>query len=220
VKPTKRGGAAMKRILSILTLGILISASGVSADTFSFRPAPQDLQDLVHQSYYTWGINWSVPAGQSIVAMELYINQIDDWTNEMGDHLYIHFLNSVSDANGGSTPNYGTLGSPYNFYQTITIIRSDNEGGGDNFNAQGYLVVDYSDPGPGNVNLSYGILPLYWSWVDGNFGFGFDPDCHYYNSYIELRITTAPSKTPEPATLLLLACGLAGLAGGRRLMKR
>jgi hypothetical protein len=56
-------------------------------------------------------------------------------------------------------------------------------------------------------------------WLaDGNFGFGIDPDCHYYNDGVVAAIETRP--VPEPATMLLLASGLMGLAGVRRKVKK
>ena len=43
-------------------------------------------------------------------------------------------------------------------------------------------------------------LASYFSWLsDGNFGFGIDPDCHYYNDGITFNITTT-HEAPEPAT--------------------
>jgi len=56
------------------------------------------------------------------------------------------------------------------------------------------------------------------SYMDTNFGLGFDPDCHYYNSGVTLTIETSP--VPEPTSLLLLGFGLMGLAGVTRKFKR
>jgi hypothetical protein len=81
----------------------------------------------------------------------------------------------------------------------------------------------------GSINLTYtfdntlntsldepdsliGILTAYA--LNGSFGFGIDPDCHYYNDGITFTVTTEP--VPEPTTILLLGLGLVGLAGIRR----
>ena len=70
--------------------------------------------------------------------------------------------------------------------------------------------------------IFYAHLPLYHSFslskgtirtysADGNFGLSFDPDCHYWNDGVSLKVETA--QTPEPATMLLLGSGLIGPAG-------
>jgi hypothetical protein len=75
----------------------------------------------------------------------------------------------------------------------------DNEGGGDNYThvftaAQLATFVSYA----GN----------------GNFGLGFDPDCHYFNNGIKLTVET--TGVPEPGTLILLGSGLLGIVAYSR----
>ena len=43
--------------------------------------------------------------------------------------------------------------------------------------------------------------------ADGKLGFGFDPDCHYFNDGVNLEVTT--QAVPEPASFAVL--GLGGL---------
>jgi hypothetical protein len=151
----------------------------------------------------------------------------------------------VRDRNGSSAPNYSNTGAGKNAYQRITIIGTDNENGVDNFanwsESDDVALIPpggtdpwWNDPNggsPRNFTLEYNINSSYFGWLsdgllDGGFGFGIDPDCHYFNSGIEFTIVTGPSSTPPvpvPAAASLAAIGLAGLAmviWGKRFLAR
>jgi hypothetical protein len=51
------------------------------------------------------------------------------------------------------------------------------------------------------------LLAAYIS-AGGDFAFGFDPDCHFWNDGITFCIITSPTAVPEPGTMLLLGSGL------------
>ena len=185
--------------LTIASLGIFIAGSSF-ASVYTFVPPDpsHDLYDLDHPYYYTWGINKAFES--EITSAFLTIADINDWTNETGDILYIHLLNTVPVG-----------------------IRSyyDGQGGGDNFSGQGVLLGTYEDKNPpyGNVipgeNITFNIPQSSFSLMsDGNFGFGIDPDCHFYNRGIKLTVTTTP--VPEPTSLMLLGMGVLGLFGFRK----
>jgi hypothetical protein len=73
-------------------------------------------------------------------------------------------------------------------------------------------------------NLTYqfdegSINSLFEYALDGSFGIGLDPDCHYYNDGIVLTIVTAPVPEPETYAMMLAGLGLIGLAARRRKQK-
>lgn len=229
--------------ISLLFIMLLFSTAGATVYTFnSFDKSgnSNDMNDLDHYYYYSWAINWKLPTDEEITGAILTFKKIWDWTKET-DRLAIHLLDAPPllyteirtatnvDAGGGTT------------YSTTLSSKLDNQGGGDNFTGKGVLITPiWNDPNGGSatkaIDLVYdlahlgtqfnsttgAIIPGEKSILadlnnyiinDGKFGFGIDPDCHYYNDGITLQITTA--KVPEPSTMLLIISGLIGVAGMR-----
>jgi hypothetical protein len=187
-----------------LAAGVFLLASFSAADITSvvLEPSDKDLEDLDHFYAYSWGIKQSIPQGQILTGAKLKIKNIWDWTKE-DDILNITLLDK---------PSVGIK----RFY--------DDQGGGDYFAGKGVKVGSWSDPVGGysrNVNLEFdfeklGLLDdLETAMADGVFGFGFDPDCHYYNDGVSLHLSYAP--VPEPGTFIAL--GLGGLAFLKRRKK-
>jgi hypothetical protein len=204
--------------LAVCIVGLLMGFSAsASAGTFSFSPSDTVLGDLDHNNYYKWAIkNWVLPSEEEIKSATLTYYDIYDWIIETDDHLYTHLLNSV-------TGSYWSTGwTSMSGYNTKTKVGTDSQNPGDYFSDQGYLFTPvWNDPGGGvniGFDLSYSIPETYFGWLtDGLFAFGIDPDCHYYNSKVELVIVTGPSgsdipEVPEPSTILLLGTSLIGLA--------
>lgn len=179
--------------------------------THTFQPAPRaDLWDLDHYYAYKWGLDWLVPEGEQIVGASLSFNNIRNWDPNPND-LYVNLID---------TTHVGVQ----TFY--------DNMGGGDMFASIGDLLVHYEDLPMTAQDLTYeftqdALDKLAFYAIDGRFGIGFDPDCHYWNDGITLKIDTAalpppppPSvptdsqAVPEPAAASLVLLGLAAAGYG------
>ena len=118
---------------------VALLALGAQAGTFAFSPTPRDLGDLDHNYWYTWGISWSIPFGEEIVEAVLFFDDINDWTNEANDKLYIHLLDN---------PPVGVT------------VGTDNEGGGDKFTGLGQWVATYTDTNSNPEDLTYTFSTL------------------------------------------------------------
>lgn len=187
-----------------LILAITLGTVGtVHAAEYTFTPSPNDLNDLDHYYNYTWGIGWNPQNGEVITEATLTIKNIYDWQEEE-DHLYIHLMDEV----------------PLGVHSEY-----DDQGGGDAFLGEGVLIDDWNDPMGGSArgfNLTYKfsdknlISTLAQYAQSGTFGFGFDPDCHYFNDGVEFRVET--ETVPEPASIITLSVA-AALAVARKMTK-
>lgn len=179
----------------------LCVAGAASANTIlkTYTPGDKDLDDLDHYYAYEWGFKTGLPDGYHITEATLTIKNIWDWTVEK-DILNITMLDD---------PFIGTK----QYY--------DNQSGGDFFAGKGVKVGSWSDPAGGKATgfdlvfdlKSLGLLDDLNAFAkDGTLGFGFDPDCHYYNDGVHLNIKAVP----EPASMTLLAIGGAAALLRRR----
>lgn len=212
--------ATMKKAV-ISCLCSLVLAAQASASVYTFAPTPGNLGDLDHNLFFTWGLNWAVPSGEKIVSASLTFTKIWDWRVEP-DTLFIHLLDTAPLGVNSWT---------------------DNEGGGDffassTFNSLGIAhtkVGEWSDPFGGdpskaqNVTFAFNTAQLMalqgyitnatpsgWAM----FGFGFDPDCHYYNNGLAFTVTTTRISAPETgSTALLLLCAAGSLGCLRRKLR-
>ncbi len=190
-----------KAKLLSLTLGLLGAAVAAHADTQTFTPNPSNLNDLDHFHYYSWGIDYTMPATQQITSATLTIKNIYDWVNEDNDHLYITLLNSAPKGVKEFT---------------------DDQCGGDNWAGQGLRIADYQDPqggSPRNFDLvvnfdATALAKLNTAALGNKIALGFDPDCHYFNSGVTLKFNTAP--VPEPATMATIGLGIVGVIRRRK----
>jgi len=196
----------MKKIITtILILGLMAAfAPTASAGIWTFSPTPADLYDLDHSYAYSWGVDWGTT--EEIVDVKLIFNDIRDWRVERNDILYVRLLDQAPVG--------------VNTYR-------DWQATGDYFEGQGTPVDTWSDP----LGYPYPPVSLEWSFrdlglvddfalaaSDGNWGLSFDPDCHYWNSGIELQIETFTA-VPEPASISLMLLGM-GMVGSRFLKRK
>ena len=193
----------MKRLFVLaFVLGVVALATSTEAAVYYFTPSQSDLRDLDHRWNKSWGIDWSSHAGEVITGATLTIKNIYDWTREP-DILFVTLFDNPA------------LG--------ITTFW-DGVYGVNQFAGLGPLVGTWTDPAGGvptgfdlvfNFDASL-LASLNTFAIDGRFGLGFDPDCHYFNDGVELKITTESIPTPEPTTMALFGLGLAGLGIIRR----
>ncbi len=210
--------SAMKRILATGLCAFLL-ALNARATVYTLTPNPSNLNNLDHNYFYTWGLNWSVPAGETITGATLSFSRIWDWTVET-DHLFVHLLDTAP------------LG---------VSSWTDNQAGGDfftsaSFNSLGIKqtsIGTWSDPNGGTASKAQNVSFVFSAaqltalqgyinsaGIDGwsRFAIGLDPDCHYYNSGISFILTTSkPTAVPEGGSAaLLLAIAFAGIVFLRR----
>jgi hypothetical protein len=199
-------------LLSFLMAGSAL-ASVATIHEYNFAPSPSgnDLTDLNHDSYYKWGINWSLPAGQDLLDATLTFTNIRNWASET-NVLYAHLLPSA------------TVG--------VTAYSDDQSTFVDNFTKNGNLpntpLHTWWNLGTHGVNLVYAfdsnpndngkeMTALATYVADGNFGIGLDPDCHFCDCGVNLQIHTiefgGPPLAPEPLTVLGMFLGLGGVGG-------
>jgi len=181
----------------VLCLAFLAAPAAASAGTYWFTPTPADLYDLDHGKAYAWGLNWTLPPGETVIAAALFFDNIRNWDNNP-NVLYVELLNS---------PPLGV--SQY----------TDNEGGGDYFLSYPggrTPLVTYTNLPSTPQDLTYvftaaQITALNTYGADGRFGISFDPDCHFYNCGIKLKLIT-----PEPASAVMMLTGALAMLRRRR----
>jgi hypothetical protein len=215
---------AVKTVLPLLLLGLMASSS--LANSYTYTPNPADLGDLDHHSAYTWRIdNIKSLTGGPICAASLTFNNIANWDSSP-NMLFIHLFDTAKNA--GVKSYFDAQGFPVPDDQII-----------DNFAPAMLASNPLIANGTGNTfltNVSFTTTPTTFTYnftaaqllvlqqyiTNGkNIAFGFDPDCHFWNTGITFTIKTGILPVPVPvpdtgSTMIFLALALLALAWTQR----
>jgi hypothetical protein len=188
--------------------------SVLSASAVTFTPSPADLSDLDHHDATVWGISWTLPSNQDVTGATLTFKNIYDWQAGERDQLTMHLLDNPAQGVHVFVDN--TSDTDFTDYfagqGTLLAVWSDAFGGAPR-NPTFDLVITFTASQVTALKNYLATAPTTSGGVTtANFGFGFDPDCHYYNDGVIFEITTTTKTVPDNgSSLALLGLGMAAL---------
>lgn len=190
----------------------LVAPTAALAATYTFSPNDRDLNDLPHGSYCVWSFDWSqraaeLPDGEVIDSASLVFKRMNDSANDPDNVLHIWLVDELPDVSWRTED-----------WPGLSVGRDSTDNTVDEFaDSGGTFLMDYRDEGPDPenlvVNIPINVLNQYIA-NDDLFGLALDPDSHFSNKRVLLRIRTSIIQPmPEPLTAVGVFAGLAGLAG-------
>lgn len=196
-------------VILLIFAQVMVVMPADASSIFTFVPNPSNFNDLDHYYYHLWGINWNIPANEHITGASFFIDDINNWTTEVNDHLFMGLLNEAPLGVHTYYDGQG-VGNAVKFYAN-------------NHNIDYWHLDTYTDtqdsPGPSEDYLytfnDADLAVLTTFLANGTFGLGLDADCHYWNKGAWLKIETSPT-VPEPSTLALTFFSLLSGFGVRK----
>ncbi|MDD5673867.1 MAG: PEP-CTERM sorting domain-containing protein [Chitinivibrionales bacterium] len=200
-----------KFLAGLVAVGAMASLS--FGDVITLSPTPSNIGSLNEGESYAWNIT-TLPVGVSYQSAELVINNLSE-SFGTPNALFVHLL-----ANPVHGPKWWkNNGSPDVVYTEDALGMPPLT---DDFNLFGFTnisLVTYNNittPVTETWDFTGSQLSTLNSYAaDGKIAIGFDPDCHFTNTGITLKLTTVP----EPGMLTVLGLSLLGLLGLARRKK-
>jgi hypothetical protein len=208
----------MNKIAAFIMVLLVIAGSSLASVTTTFQLG--ELSDLPHASWFTWGVppTFTLAPGDTITRAVLTYHNIYDWRVEQ-DRLATRLLDNVQS--GVRQGNDIDGGNDYFAGKGTLLYRNEEEKNAGGWNdpqggsARNFdLVYDFGALGFLDVLNAYAKTPP--GRNQANFGFGIDPDCHYYNDGVTFEITTASNVVPAPGAVLLGGIGITLVGWMRR----
>ncbi len=154
-----------------------------------------DLHDLDHGKYYLWGIDYSLPTNQIVTSATLSIDNITNWDNQ-NNALFVHLFDDVTKGAREYTDSYPFIKDVFGSDGLLFTFKDKN-------GSSKTQDLNYSFSDTQLLTLTKYITN------NNNFGFGFDPDCHFFNDGVKFSFET--KAVPEPTLLSLFGIGLVSL---------
>ncbi|MCX7725926.1 MAG: hypothetical protein N2053_03650 [Chitinispirillaceae bacterium] len=210
----------MKKLLGIVT-ALALMGNVFGAIITIAPPGSGDLGDLDHWKAYLWRIDLNKYVNfekEEIISARIEIKNIYNWAPEEGDILRINMVDPKKLVSPNYVTTYSDNQNPTNYFG---IIRPQ-------YYATS-LIATWTDLDDNKTkdNLSFAVnVALMNSYLfnekgpKGAIGFGFDPDCHYFNDGVRLVLETVSIEAVEPSLLSLLGLGVLPLLLGIRNKKK
>lgn len=211
-------GIVAAPLFNLSLMGMTMSGSA------EFTPSDHDIYDFPHGNYYTWGFSQvsTTTGGRPITSAELTIENINNW-DAGANRLFIWLLDNGKNGNM----------SPGGYLKTYTDSYS---GIRDDFTLSGWSAITKTQIGvyedtngtrfTDDLSFVFGgdLLAALNSYLANgdNFAIGFDPDCHFYNDGVKLKLGWDSPIPPVPdagTTSWLLLVGLGVLPVVKRHMR-